>query len=51
VDAGKQRRIRRVADHYLARHDTAGLRVRFDVVSIVLPDGEEPQIEHIPGAF
>jgi len=51
VDTAKQRRIRRAAEHYLARHDVDDLAVRFDVVSIVLPDGEPPRIEYLPDAF
>ena len=51
VDAAKQRRIRRAAEHYLARHEASDLAVRFDVVSIVLPDGEPPRIDHLPDAF
>ncbi len=51
VNADKQRRIRKVADYYLARHAADELNVRFDIVSIVLRDGEKPEVKHIPGAF
>ena len=51
VDADKQRRIRKVADYYLARHDAADLAVRFDIVSVLIRPGEKPQVKHIPQAF
>ena len=52
VDAEKRRRIRKVADYYLTGRDAAeGLNVRFDIVSIVLRDDEEPQVRHIQDAF
>ena len=51
VDAEKSRRIRKVADYYLATHDAEGFNVRFDVVAILLREGEEPQIKYIPEAF
>jgi putative endonuclease len=51
VDAEKRRRIRRIADYYLASRDTSGYAVRFDIVSIVIPDGEKPRVTHIPDAF
>jgi len=51
VDAEKQRRIRKVANYYLARHDAADLAVRFDIVSVLIRPGEKPQVKHIPQAF
>jgi putative endonuclease len=51
VDADKQRRLRRIADYYLNRHDADGLTVRFDIVSVVMPEGEKPRVEHIADAF
>ncbi len=51
VNADKQRRIRKVADYYLARHDAAELAVRFDIVSVLIRPDEKPQIKHIPQAF
>ena len=51
VDARKRRKMRKIADYYLATHDAADLPVRFDVIAIVLPPGEKPHIRHIPNAF
>ena len=50
VDRDKQRRINKVADYYLARHDADDLNVRFDVVSIVLGAGK-PRIDYLEDAF
>ena len=51
VNADKRRRMRKVAQYYLANHDAEGYNVRFDVVAIVATDGEKPEIRHIPDAF
>jgi len=51
VNADKQRRIRRASRTYLASRDTSGYNIRYDVVSIVIPEGEKPRIEHIRSAF
>lgn len=52
VAARKRRRIRRAAVHYLAQRRPQAPRIRFDVVSIVLPPGGgPPRIEWIRGAF
>jgi putative endonuclease len=51
VDARKRQQIRRAADYYLQQHDTEGYRVRFDVVSVVVPEGERPRVEHVRDAF
>ena len=51
VDARKRRQVRRVADYYLATHKTGDLNIRFDIISIVLPEGARPRIRHIVEAF
>lgn len=51
VNAGKRRRMKRVAHYYLASRKTDGFAVRFDIVSIVIRPGQEPEVRHIPGAF
>lgn len=51
VDRRKQRRLHRIADYYLSRRDADGYNVRFDIVSIVIPDGDTPRITHISDAF
>jgi len=51
VDSKKQRRLRKIAAHYLAKRDAERYAVRFDIVAIVAREGEKPTIRHIPGAF
>jgi putative endonuclease len=53
VDADKQKRVRKAADYYLAKRAAAadGLNVRFDILSIVIRDRDEPRIRHIQDAF
>ena len=51
VNADKRRRMRKVADYYLSRRRVEAFHVRFDIVSIVIRDGQEPEIRYIPGAF
>ena len=51
VDADKRRRMRKVAEYYLRHHPAEGCDVRFDVVSVVLRGGGEPEIDYVPGAF
>ncbi len=47
VDAVKVRRLRRVADAWLARHpETRGLEVRFDLVA-----ERAGKLQHVPNAF
>ncbi len=51
VDRRKRRRLTRVARYYLAHHDTGDRIVRFDVVAVVMPPGEEPRVRHVADAF
>ena len=51
VNADKRRRLRKIADYYVSTRSAADFRVRFDIVSIVLRPGQEPQVRHIPNAF
>ena len=51
VNAEKRRRLRRVAEYYLRARKAEDYNARFDVVSVLLKDGQEPKIEHIPEAF
>jgi putative endonuclease len=52
VDAGKRRRIRRLATLWLADHRARpGIRLRFDVISVLWEPGADPQLTHIAGAF
>ena len=52
VDTKKQAHIRAVARTYLAAHPQARqFEIRYDIISIVWPDGESPQIRHLENAF
>jgi putative endonuclease len=50
VGYDKQRRLRRLADRYIARNNVADCEVRFDIISIVTR-GANPEIEHLENAF
>ena len=50
VGQRKQKKLRSLAQEYLATHDLEDSPVRFDVVSVRL-DSDPPEVEHIPGAF
>lgn len=54
VTAEKQQKILRTAALYLQTHKTS-LQPRFDVISVVMDDGEDPldfeSITHFPAAF
>ncbi|MBN1943026.1 MAG: YraN family protein [Phycisphaerae bacterium] len=51
VNAEKQRRIHKAAEYFLHHKHAEDLLVRFDVVSIVLPDDGPARVEHISDAF
>jgi putative endonuclease len=51
VDRDKQERITRAALRYLKRHELLNQRVRFDVIAVTWPDGEQPSMRHFRGAF
>lgn len=51
VGTDKRARIQSAASYYLAHYPTAGYRTRYDVVAVVLPEGDKPQITHTPAAF
>jgi putative endonuclease len=51
VDNDKRRRLRKAAAQYLASKPTDGYATRYDIVSVVIPPGGKPRIEHITGAF
>ncbi|MDX1418915.1 MAG: YraN family protein [Rubricoccaceae bacterium] len=50
VDEAKQRAILRVAEAYLHERRLVAALCRFDVVAVLLGDGE-PEIEHFENAF
>lgn len=51
----KQRKIRRTAMLYLQTHSDIALQPRFDIISIVMEDGDDPmlvkELTHFPAAF
>lgn len=47
----KQRRLTRLAQHYLKWHRLEGARCRFDVVSVTLDVAGHTRIAHVRGAF
>ncbi len=51
VTIAKQRQISKVALEYLGRHDLHGKPARFDVVSIQIRPGCDPELEVIKNAF
>ena len=51
VNSAKQLQIRSAARYYLRTHNAEGFATRYDIVAIVLADGQEPRIEHIKNAF
>jgi len=52
IHEGKQRKIERIARHYLNAHQAEERPCRFDVVAVVLgSEGGEPVIRHHRAAF
>ena len=51
VDRDKQRRLEGVAQYYAARRRVEDYCIRFDIIAIVAPDGQAPQLKHIKDAF
>lgn len=51
VDADKRRKISKAALEYLALLDNPRVKFRFDIVEVLLPDGNVREIRHLPNAF
>lgn len=51
INAFKRHQLTKAARYYLSRYGTPQPPARFDVVAIVWPDGEEPEIRHTTHAF
>ncbi len=52
VTAGKQRRLGRLAQHYLKWKRLGDVSCRFDVVAVTLDDeGRVKSVRHLPAAF
>ena len=51
VDVRKQRKIAQVATLYLQRYRLSNQHCRFDVIEILQPEQDQPQIQHFINAF
>jgi putative endonuclease len=51
VDRRKARRVRRVAQHWLAAHRMCWVGVRFDVLAVVAEPGRPVSVTHYEAAF
>jgi putative endonuclease len=51
VDDAKAGRIRRLARRWRVEHHVAHVDTRFDIVSVLWPPGETPQITHLKGVL
>ena len=51
VDAGKRRRLRILAQRWLAAHDEHAPDLRFDVVGVLVRPSRPPLVRHLRAAF
>jgi putative endonuclease len=51
VNGGKRHQITKAARYFLTRYGTPQPAARFDVVAIVWPNGQSPEIRHTKDAF
>ncbi len=51
VDAGQQRRISQAALDYLRLIKNPEIKIRFDIVEVLLTDGAISEVRHLPNAF
>ena len=51
VDAGKKRRLSRVALSYLRKLDNRQVKFRFDIVEVLWGEGQAREVRHLPNAF
>lgn len=51
VDRAKQRRLAGAAETYLAKLGHPDIAWRFDIVEVLLSDGEVTEVRHLPDAF
>lgn len=50
VDWQKKRKLTKAADYYLKKYNVIG-EIRFDIISILIADKDNIQLEHIKDAF
>jgi putative endonuclease len=51
VDADRRRRLSRAALDYLQRLKNPEVKIRFDIVEVLLADGNVREIRHLPNTF
>jgi Holliday junction resolvase-like predicted endonuclease len=51
VNAAKRRRLSRTALDYLKRLKQPPVKVRFDIVEVLLDDGAVGEVRHLPNTF
>lgn len=51
VTPTKQRHLERAARSWLAKHCWPDCAYRFDVITVIMPEGGEPRVRHIREAF
>jgi len=51
VNAGKKRRLSQTALEYLRRLKRPEIKIRFDIVEVLLADGAVREIRHLPNTF
>lgn len=51
VNAGKKRRLSKVAMEYLKQLDDRRVKFRFDIVEVLWGDGQAREIRHLPNSF
>jgi len=51
VNQRKRRLLSRTAFDYLRRLKDRQVRIRFDVVEVLLPEGAKPEVRHLPNTF
>lgn len=51
VNAAKKRRLSKCALDYLRKLNNPQIKIRFDIVEVLLADGEVREIRHLPNTF
>ncbi len=51
VNAGKRRRLSKCALDYLRKLNNPQIKIRFDIVEVLLADGEVREVRHLPNTF
>jgi putative endonuclease len=51
VDARKRRLLSQTALDYLCRLKNPGVKIRFDIVEVLLADGNVREVRHLPNTF